>query len=350
MEKQPPCQWQQDDFPLSFEEACVLSFMSMASAEKHLKPSTIATYMSGVRFMLKQLRVDTSFMDQSEIIRSSKAGIEVVYRLLHPKVETVTLPFTLDMIVYAERFVFNAPTVLNKCIIIAMKMAYTALLRCSEYIDNGQKNPHHARAEHILCVFSTVDAAGVGERVNIPSHDAHLHAEENFIGILLDVASAKNDIGGVGNQFWWPRQSRDTPVSEKRPYDIALDMFRWAVYAQPRRGDQFLSSSQHGGVQLKYSTFNKATQKVAKVLHLNPKQYASHSYRIGGASALAAAGVPAYMIQLMGRWKSLAFMDYIRLSCKAYSDTLAHLSDSSLFTLADARMLSDRSLVSIQGC
>jgi hypothetical protein len=34
MEKQPPCQWQQEDFPLSFEEACVLSFMSMASAEK----------------------------------------------------------------------------------------------------------------------------------------------------------------------------------------------------------------------------------------------------------------------------------------------------------------------------
>ena len=221
MEKQPPCQWQQGDFPLSFEEACVLSFMSMASAGKNLKPSTIATYMSGVRFMLKQLRVDTSFMDQSEIIRSSKAGIEVVYRLLHPKVETVTLPFTLDMIVYSERFVFNAPTVLNKCIVIAMKMAYTALLRCSEYIDNGQKNPHHARAEHILCVFSTVNAAGVEERVNIPSHEAHLHAEENFIGILLDVASAKNDIGGVGNQFWWPRQSQDTPVSEKRPYDIA---------------------------------------------------------------------------------------------------------------------------------
>ena len=44
------------------------------------------------------------------------------------------------------------------------------------------------------------------------------------------------------------------------------------------------------------------------------------------------------MIQLMGRWKSLAFMDYIRLSCKVYSDTLAHLSDSTLFTLANARM------------
>jgi len=61
MQKQPPCQWQQEDFPLSFQEACVLSFMSMASASKNLKPSTIATYMSGVRFMLKQLRVDTTF-------------------------------------------------------------------------------------------------------------------------------------------------------------------------------------------------------------------------------------------------------------------------------------------------
>ena len=348
MQKQPPCQWQQEDFPLSFQEACVLSFMSMASASKNLKPSTIATYMSGVRFMLKQLRVDTTFMDHSEIIRSSKAGMEVVYRLTHPVVEEATLPFTLDMIVFAQRFVYNTPTVLDRCIIIAMKMAYTALLRCSEYIDNGQKNPHHARAEHVICVFSTVNAEGVEERKHVPSYDAHLHSEENFIGILLDVASAKNDINGVGNQFWWQRQSIDTPVTDKRPYDIALDMFRWAVYARPLQGHQFLSSSQHGGVELKYSTFNKATKNVATRCNLNAKQYSSHSYRIGGASALKTEGVQPYMIQLMGPWKSLAFMDYIRLSCKAYSHTLAHLSDCSLFTLNDARILSDRSLVA--GC
>ena len=40
----------------------------------------------------------------------------------------------------------------------------------------------------------------------------------------------------------------------------------------------------------------------------------THSFRIGGASALAAAGVPDYIIQAMGRWTSDSFLRYVRLS------------------------------------
>ena len=75
----------------------------------------------------------------------------------------------------------------------------------------------HARAEHVICVFSTVNAECAEERKHVPSSDEHLHSKENFIGIFLDVASAKNDFNGVGNQFWWQRQSIDTPVTDKRP-------------------------------------------------------------------------------------------------------------------------------------
>lgn len=38
----------------------------------------------------------------------------------------------------------------------------------------------------------------------------------------------------------------------------------------------------------------------------------THSFRIGGASALAQAGVPDYVIQSMGRWKSNCFLIYLR--------------------------------------
>lgn len=38
----------------------------------------------------------------------------------------------------------------------------------------------------------------------------------------------------------------------------------------------------------------------------------THSFRIGGASALALAGVPIYAIQAMGRWKSDCFRIYLR--------------------------------------
>ena len=38
----------------------------------------------------------------------------------------------------------------------------------------------------------------------------------------------------------------------------------------------------------------------------------THSFRIGGASALATAGVPDYVIQVIGRWSSDSFLRYIR--------------------------------------
>ena len=39
----------------------------------------------------------------------------------------------------------------------------------------------------------------------------------------------------------------------------------------------------------------------------------THSLRIGGASALAAVNTPDYVIQLLGRWRSDAFREYIAL-------------------------------------
>ena len=44
----------------------------------------------------------------------------------------------------------------------------------------------------------------------------------------------------------------------------------------------------------------------------DPAQYALHSGRIGGATLLAAQGVPQLQIHLAGRWKSRAFMTYVR--------------------------------------
>ena len=44
----------------------------------------------------------------------------------------------------------------------------------------------------------------------------------------------------------------------------------------------------------------------------DPAQYTLHSGRIGGATQLAAQGVPELQIQCAGRWKSRAFMTYVR--------------------------------------
>ena len=45
---------------------------------------------------------------------------------------------------------------------------------------------------------------------------------------------------------------------------------------------------------------------------LKPKQVATHSIRISGATALLIAGVPAEVVKIMGRWISNAFIGYTR--------------------------------------
>ena len=43
-----------------------------------------------------------------------------------------------------------------------------------------------------------------------------------------------------------------------------------------------------------------------------PGDFSSHSFRIGAATSAARAGVPDHLIQVLGRWKSDAYKQYIR--------------------------------------
>ena len=57
---------------------------------------------------------------------------------------------------------------------------------------------------------------------------------------------------------------------------------------------------------------------------LEASQYAGHSFRIGAATTAAEKGIEDSLIKVMGRWKSQAYLTYI----KTAPDTLAKVSSS----------------------
>ena len=67
------------------------------------------------------------------------------------------------------------------------------------------------------------------------------------------------------------------------------------------------------GEPVTHSFFNSSLKSLLNFIGLNTAVYKGHSFRIGAATSAAARGVPLSVIQNMGRWKSNAFHNYIRL-------------------------------------
>ena len=103
-------------------------------------------------------------------------------------------------------------------------------------------------------------------------------------------------------------------------------------WARLAAGDPFLSFRRQWN--LSYSTLQKAIKRVAVFLGLDPNLYSTHSLRIGGATVMAAAGLPDYIIQLIGRWKSLAFLTYIRSNLAMFTKAFSVLTNPSLFAVS----------------
>jgi integrase len=66
------------------------------------------------------------------------------------------------------------------------------------------------------------------------------------------------------------------------------------------------------GLTLSRPRLIRALHQVLLLASIDDSRYGGHSFRIGAAMAAAKAGVSESMIQTIGRWKSSAYLLYIR--------------------------------------
>jgi hypothetical protein len=83
----------------------------------------------------------------------------------------------------------------------------------------------------------------------------------------------------------------------------------------------------------------RATKAIGKEeLGFSENQIGLHSARSGAAMAMYLAGIPVYIIMLIGRWSSDAFLLYIRKQVQEFSKNISQnmITNENFFTIPTA--------------
>ena len=328
-----PHWWRPSECAYSFKVGFVMAFLAYLAVDKHLAPSTCSSYMSGARFNLIACGTDMGFLEKSQPIRSLRAGILLEWRAKHAKSDSKRLPFTNDMILMARQL-FDDGSPIGEAICVALETGFCCIMRVSEYICVPWAN-HHLRACDVIFWVARDDSL-VRVLSSAVASDTIEFKDVRLVSI--HVADGKNDIEGEGHVITFEVE-RHPPgtVQKAQAFDLVRHLFDWAKRAQPEPLHPFFSF--RGEWSLPYAFINTACKCVAEKLGLPLHLVSSHSIRIGGASTMAAGMQPDFLIKLLGRWKSLEFLEYIRLCSSAFSSALGALTDPTLLTVDHVRQM-----------
>ena len=248
----------------------VLSEYGFWLSDKGLKPSTIATHLVGVGWWHKIRALEDpsrNYLVKRFLIGLAKEGTP-------PKQAT---PIRLDGL---KGLLRQLPTLTNsfdeKLLRAVFSLAYFASLRVSEYAVTGSSS-HALRLED---VGFTKDGGDTCVYLKLMSFKASLRPAK------LLVPPEKN--------------SGACPVTALKEY----------LRVRPR-GGKMLFLQKTGG-PLRATAVNTRLRACIACQGSSPGDFSSHSFRAGRTTDLVEMGVTDTQIRESGRWKSDAFLQYVR--------------------------------------
>ena len=87
-------------------------------------------------------------------------------------------------------------------------------------------------------------------------------------------------------------------------------MLNYLVVRGPVGGPLFQFKDGH---PLTWQRFVGAVREALGKAGINQDKYSGHSFRIGAATTAASKGLEDSMIKTLGRWRSLAYLQYVQL-------------------------------------
>jgi hypothetical protein len=244
-----------------------------------------------------------------------------------------TQPLSIDILM-GERPSPDSKTPLqDTAFFTALVFGFTMLTRVSNYLPISSAT-YHLNTEHVA--FTVAPPPGSdGPPIEVTADQLGDIPLSRIIGASACLTRSKTDTVGKGRRIPFIRREVNPPTCV---YDIVTVLYQYVQAIRPSRGNPFFYVPSLSW-SLSPAHFNSRLRMVAARHGLDPNRVHSHSVRIGGATVLAAAQVPDYVIMAMGGWASTVYLQYVRPSLQLYVAAQAALANASYITAQSIRAM-----------
>ena len=322
--------------PYPFRVTIFMEFLSwlVHHPKEPVCGATACNYLAAVRHGF--LRNHWGMAEFSHyILTSTRTALHMLDQALGDRNSKKTLAFTHEMRLKALTLVSLSDPV-SRALLMSIELGLTFLLRKGEMLLGTECNDHFLRAADVL--FDVRDPTS-GVVTSVSASDAQSHRHCLVQRVTFTVRSAKNDQVGDG----FPYSIATVPVSSSCAFCIVSNMWQWSLFANPLPHLPFLSFN-HGAqsFSLQYQTLLAFIKTVAAESGFDPSRFGTHSLRIGGVAILHAMGKDNLFIKEWGRWKSMAFLEYIQWSLVSMDAAHHAIANPLYFSNADLVRLHPR--------
>lgn len=267
--------------PPQISEDTLIYFVAFCETQG-LRHTTIKQYLAGIKFHYTTFNIECPLHDTTQLAR-----LQIILRGVKRSQCNVAqnrLPITVsilrDMLAALDNGVlgyFNSSMLAAAC-----TMAFFAFLRCGEF---------------------TVRNNAFDPTSNLRISDIQMHSRDT--SYVLTLKSSKADVFRRGVHIS-VHATGDTvcPVQRMKQY-MSLRTSAGATKSDPL----FINDS---GLILNREYFINCVKSVLTQIGLDAMQYNGHSFRIGAATSAGKAQIPDHLIQVLGRWSSDCYAQYIR--------------------------------------
>jgi hypothetical protein len=318
-----------------FKSSMLSTYVTYIHYECDLAPSTARSYLTGIKHFISAQGYNTNYFDDVMIHRIKSACLLSYYKH-HNKAESKIYPFNVNLIVYCRDSLLNLNDSCDMALLTALELAFSCLLRISEYQQTD--SCHELLTDNVTFIISNL--TGLESRINAKYISNYSINQIN--AVVIRISDAKNDKYGESTTLYF---AKTLLPFDTRSFDLVSQMYNWCRIASPEFGTPFLYY--HGLKSFSTEKLNKLIKLAAIKNNLDPNHFSTKSLRIGGATALAIDPASMILIQKIGRWKSLTFLQYINISVELCNVAAKSLFNPDLVTIKHLQTMYDTSMIHV---